>query len=184
MSLSSGDRDVFHVGSLIFSLLAMLLAFVAVVVAGQAWSRSNDAKDQIHKVVAGGLLASKVNVRLAEYSMVVAPSTVRAGKVTFQVKNAGSMIHEMVLVRAPSVEALPRVTVVTAGRVVGDVNEEAIPESDKPGETEVEVGKTVTKAITLTAGTYVMICNIDTTLPGGAVLNHFQRGMYAVITAS
>jgi uncharacterized cupredoxin-like copper-binding protein len=184
MPLSRGDKDVFHVGSLILSLLAVVLAFVAVLVAGQAWSRSNDAKDQIHELAAGGLLGTKVNVRLQEYSMVVAPTAVKAGKVTFDIKNAGTMTHEMVLVRAASVEALPRVAVATDEREVGDIDEEAIPEADKPGEAEVEVGKATEKAITLTPATYVMFCNIDTALPDGTVLNHFQRGMYAVITAS
>ncbi len=44
-------------------------------------------------------------------------------------------------------------------------------------------GATVTKTIELTPGTYVMFCNIDTKLPDGTILNHFQRGMSAVITA-
>ena len=183
MPFSKGDRDVFHVGSLIFSLLALMLAFVAVVVAGQAWSRSNDAKDKIHALAAGGLLGTKANVRLQEYSMAVAPTSVKAGKVTFVVKNAGTMEHEMVLVKAPDVASLPRVTVATADRAVGDVDEEAIPAADLPGEASVQPGKTVTKAITLTPGTYVMICNIDTMQPDGTVLNHFQRGMDATITA-
>jgi uncharacterized cupredoxin-like copper-binding protein len=182
--LNRGDRDVFHVGSLIFSLLALLMAFAAVVVAGQAWSRSNDAKDQIQKVAAGGLLASTVNVRLQEYSMVAAPTSVKAGKVTFVIKNAGSIEHEMVLVKAPDVASLPRVAVATADRAVGDVDEEAIAAADLPGEASVKAGKTATKAITLTAGTYVMICNIDTKMPDGTTLNHFQHGMYATITAS
>jgi uncharacterized cupredoxin-like copper-binding protein len=184
MALSRGDKDVFHVGSLIFSGLAMVLAFVAVIVAGQAWSRSNDAKDEIHALAEGGLLGNQVNVRLQEYSMVVAPTSVKAGKVSFTIKNAGTMTHEMVLVRAPGVEALPRVTAAGGERAIGDVDEEAIPEADLPGEAEVEMGKTVTKTIALTPGTYVLICNIDTVQPDGTVLNHFQQGMDAVITAS
>jgi hypothetical protein len=184
VSLSRGDKDVFHVGSLIFSGLAVALAFVAVIVAGQAWSRSNDAKDEIHQLAEGGLIGNKVNVRLQEYSMVVAPVSVKAGKVSFTIKNAGTMTHEVVLVRAPSVEALPRVTVAGGERAVGDVDEEAIPEADLPGEAEVPMGKTATKTIDLTPGTYVMICTIDNVLPDGTVLNHFQRGMDSVITAS
>ena len=154
------------------------------VVAGQAWSRSNDAKDKVANLAEGGLLGHKVNVRLQEYSMLVAPASVKAGTVTFEIKNAGTMTHEMVLVRAPSVDALPRVTVATADRAVGDVDEEAIPEADKPGEAQVKQGKTVEKAIDLTPGTYVMICNIDNPEPGGAVLNHFQKGMYSLLTVS
>jgi len=184
VALSKGDKDVFHVGSLIFSGFAVLLAFFALIVAGQAWSRSNDSKDEVQALTEGGLLGSKVNVRLQEYSMVVAPTSVKAGKVTFAVKDAGTMTHEMVLARVPSVEALPRVTVAGGERAIGDVDEEAIPESDLPGEAEVEEAKTVTKTIALTPGTYVMFCNIDTVQPDGPVLNHFQQGMYAAITAN
>jgi uncharacterized cupredoxin-like copper-binding protein len=183
MRLSSGDRDVLRIGSAIFALFAVILAFVAVVVASQAWSRSNDAKESVQKLVAGGLLGNRVTVGLQEYSMVVRPTTVKAGGVRFTIRNRGTMTHEMVLVRAADVAALPRVAVATAERAVGDVDEEAIPESDKPGEAEVEQGATVTKTIDLDPGTYVMFCNIDTQQPDGTVLNHFQRGMQAVITA-
>lgn len=183
MKAASGDREVLRLGSWIFSFFALMLAFVAVVVASQAWSRSNDAKDAVHKLSAGGLLGDQVAVRLQEYSMTARPATVKAGKVRFTIRNAGSIPHEMVLVRAPDAAALPKVAVATADRVVGDVNEEAIPEADKPGEAQVKVGATTTKTISLTPGTYVMICNIDNKLADGSVLNHFQRGMYAVITA-
>lgn len=184
MALSRGDKDTFHVGSLIFSGLAVALAFVAVIVAGQAWSRSNDTKDKVQTLAEGGLLGHKVNVRLQEYSMAVAPTSVKAGKVDFEIKNAGTMTHEMVLVRAPNVEALPRVPVATSERAVGDVDEEAVPEADKPGEDEVKMGKTARKTIDLEAGTYVMFCNIDTPQPDGSVINHFQRGMHNVLTVS
>ena len=182
--MQPSDRKLPGVGAWVFALFAMIFAFGAIVVAAQAWSRSNDAKDAVHRLAEGQLLSPKVSVQLQEYTMTVRPTTVKAGKVEFTIKNTGTMTHEMVLVRAPSIDALPRVEVATADRVVGDVDEEAIPESDKPGEAEVKQGKTVTKTLSLTPGTYVMICNIDTTLPDGTVLNHFQRGMYAVITAA
>jgi uncharacterized cupredoxin-like copper-binding protein len=178
-----GDRKVLGLGAWIFSLLALVLAFAALGLAAQARSRSNDAKDDVAKLVAGGLLGDQVNVSLQEYSMAVHPTAVKAGAVRFTIRNRGTMTHEMVLVRAPSAEALPKVTQATGERAVGDVDEEAIPEADKPGEAEVEQGATVTKTIRLTPGTYVMFCNIDTMLPDGTVLNHFQRGMHAVITA-
>ncbi len=184
MKLSSSDRQVMGLGSLIFSFFALVFACIAIVVATQAWSRSNDAKDATQKLAAGTLLSNQANVRLQEYSMVVSPSTVKAGKVTFTIHNVGTMTHEMVLVRAPDAAALPRVTVATSERAVGDVDEEAIPESDLPGEAQVKAGTTVTKTISLTPGTYVMICNIDTKLSDGTVINHFQRGMYTTIAAT
>jgi uncharacterized cupredoxin-like copper-binding protein len=192
LDAAPGDQKALRLGSWIFSLFAMLFAFTAIVVASQAWTRSNDAKDAVNELAAGGLLGDHVNVRLQEYSIVVRPPAVKAGKVRFTIENKGTMTHEMVLLRAPSADALPKVTPESAAtaaalgadaRLVGDVDEEAIPESDKPGEAQVEQGKTVTKTITLTPGTYVMICNIDTTLADGTVVSHFQRGMSAVMTA-
>ena len=57
-------------------------------------------------------------------------------------------------------------TVTTADRAVGDVDEEAIPEADKVGELgEVHPGKTVKKDFKLSPGTYVVFCNIDTPRP-------------------
>ena len=182
MEVSAGDRRVLGLGAWIFALFALIIAFAAVVVAAQAWSRSNDSKDAVAKLVAGGLLGDQMTVRLQEYSMVARPTAVKAGDVRFSIRNTGTTTHEMVLVRAPNAAALPKVAV-AGERVVGDVDEEAIPESEKPGEAEVKQDATTKKTIRLTAGTYVMFCNIDTKLPDDTVLNHFQRGMNAVITA-
>jgi uncharacterized cupredoxin-like copper-binding protein len=176
--------EVYTVGTFIFSGLALLLAFGALAVGGIAWSRSNDTKDSLRKLSAGALLGHKVNVHLQEFSMTVAPAAVKAGNVTFAIRNTGSITHEMVLVRAADFAALPRVTVATAERAVGDVDEEAIPEADLPGEATVKAGASKTVVIKLTPGTYTMICNIDTTESDGTVINHFVKGMHAAFTAS
>lgn len=117
---------------------------------------------------------------LQEFSIAVHPGLVQSGKVTLHVRNVGGITHELVLVRAASPAALPRVT--KAGeRSVGAVDEEAIPESAKMGETgDVKAGTTVTKTFTLTPGTYVMFCNIDTK-NGSTTLNHFVHGMVATL---
>ena len=181
---TENNRDVWKVSTVVFSLLAFLFAFAALVTAGQAWNRSNKARSDVAKLVAGGTLAHQTTVDLHEFSMAPRPDQVKAGKVKFTVHNQGTITHEMVLVRAPSPEALPRVTTATADRAVGDVNEEAIAEADKAGETgDVKAGSTVVKTLTLTPGTYVMFCNIDNTTSSG-VLNHFMHGMSATITAS
>jgi uncharacterized cupredoxin-like copper-binding protein len=181
---ATSNREVWKVSTTVFSLLAFLMAFCAVVTAGQAWSRSNDARSDIAKLAAGGLLAHQTTVVLEEYSMTPRPAQVKAGPVKFTVHNNGSITHEFVLVRAASPEALPRVTTATAERAVGDVDEDAIPEADKLGETgDIRAGKTAVKTFTLSAGTYVMFCNIDNAGTNG-VLNHFSHGMSATITAS
>jgi uncharacterized cupredoxin-like copper-binding protein len=178
------NREIWKISTTVFSLLAFLLAFVAVVTAGQAWSRSNAARSDVKKLAAGALLSHTANVTLQEFSITPRPSQVKAGSVKFTVHNAGTITHEMVLVRAPSPAALPRVATPTDERAVGDVNEEVIPKVDTIGETgDVKAGRTVVKTFTLTPGAYVMFCNIDNPSSGG-VLNHFSHGMTATITAS
>jgi uncharacterized cupredoxin-like copper-binding protein len=176
------NRDVWKLSTVAFSLLAFLFAFAALVTAGQAWNRSNTARSDVAKLTSGSLLSPSTKVALQEYSMTPRPDQVKAGQVKFTVQNQGTVTHEMVLVRAPSAAALPRVTTATADRAVGDVDEEAIAEADKIGETgDVKPGHTVVKVFKLTPGTYVMFCNIDNTSSAG-VLNHFTHGMSATVT--
>jgi len=180
---SRPNRDVWGAGTFVFALLAMLFAFGALLVAGLAWSRSNDTKDALAKVQASGVVPSATTVTLQEYTMTPHAAILKAGDVRLSVNNVGSVTHEMVLVKEPSVSALPIVQTATADRAVGDVNEEAIPGSSKMGETgDVKPGKTVIKTFKLTPGTYVMFCNIDDKNPDGTVLNHFHHGMSATIT--
>ena len=90
-----------------------------------------------------------------------------------KVVNKGTITHEMVMVRAASVTVLPKVTTSGGARMVGAVDEEAIPERNKMGETgDVKPGKTVTKTFKLKPGHYVMFCNID-----DASVNHFAHAM-------
>src|SRR5262249_40944509 len=123
-----------------------------------------------------------LKVTLIEYSMNTNREAVPPGKVTFVVKNKGTVTHELVLVKGtPS--ALPIVHVATPDRSVGAVDEEAIPESAKKGETgDVTAGKTVKKTFKLAKGDYVMFCNIDDKNPDGTITNHYHRGMSAILT--
>ena len=178
------NRDVWGAGTFVFALLAMLLALGALVVAGLSWSRSTDTKNALAKVQEGGVTPSATAVTLQEYTMTPHAAVLKAGKVTLDVHNVGSVTHELVLVKEPSISALPIVQAATADRAVGDVNEEAIPESAKMGETgDVKPGKTVVKTFELSPGTYVMFCNVDDKAPDGTVVNHFHQGMAATISA-
>ena len=176
--MNRSDRQLAGVGSVAFALIAMVLAFGALAIAAQSESRVNDANKKIAKLTSSGVIGSTAKIDLQEISIAVHPGLVQSGKVTLQVKNTGSIIHELVVVRAASAAALPKVK--KAGeRSVGAIDEEKIPESDKLGETgDVPVGSTVTKTFKLTPGTYVVFCNIDTK-NGGKVLNHFVHGMAA-----
>lgn len=182
MKLNRSDREVFAVGSLAFALLAMMLAFAALVTAAHAVSRSNEANKQIAKVAGNGAIGSTAKVTLQEYSIAAHPGLVQSGKVKFEVDNVGSVTHELVIFRASSPSALPKVT--KAGeRSVGAIDEEAVPETDMIGETgDVAAGKTVTKTFDLPPGTYVVFCNIDSKV-NGKVFNHFTHGMVATLIA-
>jgi uncharacterized cupredoxin-like copper-binding protein len=183
MKINRANRDVFGVGTMVFALMAMLFSFGALVVAGQARSDSNDAKSAVAKVAAGGVLASSTAVTLEEFSMTPSPAVLKAGAVRVVAHNVGTVTHELVLVRASTPSALPRVTTAGGERAVGDVDEEAISKANTIGETgDVKAGKTVIRTFKLTPGTYVMFCNIDNNNADGTVTNHFQHGMTATLT--
>ena len=178
VKLNRSDREVAGVASVVFSVLAVVLAFTAVVIAVQSESRSDTANQGVAKLARSGAIGNTAAVTLQEFSIAVHPGIVQSGKVTLQVKNAGSIIHELVIVRAAGPSALPLVK--KAGeRSVGAIDEEAILESDKMGESgDVAAGASVTKTFNLKPGTYVVFCNIDTK-NGSSVLNHFAHGMIA-----
>jgi hypothetical protein len=182
VSLNRSDREVFAVGSLVFAFLAMVLAFAALVTAAQSESRAHAAQKRITKLAGSGVIGSTANVTLQEYSIVGHPGLVQSGKVVLHVTNNGSITHELVIVRAASSSALP--VVKKAGeRSVGAIDEEAIAETDKMGETgDVAVKATVTKTFDLPPGTYVMFCNIDSKTKS-TVVNHFTHGMATTLIA-
>src|SRR5262245_29370527 len=76
-------------GAWVFALVALLLALVAVVVAGQAFSRSNDAKS-------AAASATGTPVTLSEFKIEPAVITVDTGA-TLTVKNAGTTAHNLAI---------------------------------------------------------------------------------------
>lgn len=100
--------------------------------------------------------ASTVKVVIKEWSFKASTASVRAGKVTFVVRNAGTMKHEFVVLRtdrAPRALAMKGKQAVEAG-MKGEIEE------FKPG-----LSKRLT--LTLKPGKYVLLCN----MPG-----HYKRG--------
>ena len=98
-----------------------------------------------------------------EWGVTPLPAKVKAGKVTFSVKNIGHLNHEFIVIRTSKLaNRLPTrgaVAVVTTGQV-GKIAQ------FKPGVTR-------TLTLTLKAGHYVLICN----LPG-----HYKAGQYTNFT--
>jgi len=101
--------------------------------------------------------SSLVQAKLSEFSVSFQPKTVPAGKVTFSVRNAGTVEHELVVVRR-------------ARGTLPIKNYKALePQGAVVGEVEgIAPSKSGHVTLTLKAGRYLLICNV----PG-----HYQLGM-------
>jgi uncharacterized cupredoxin-like copper-binding protein len=96
-----------------------------------------------------------IGVSLKEFTVAPTPTVGAAGKVTFNVHNAGNVPHEFVVLRTPK----------AAGSLLkGDKADEA----GNVGETgDLAPGKSKSVSVTLKKGHYVLLCN----LPG-----HYTAG--------
>jgi uncharacterized cupredoxin-like copper-binding protein len=97
----------------------------------------------------------------SEYAMTPVPAEISAGTVTFQVKNEGTLVHEMVVIKTDK----------------GAANLGTDGEADENGAVDevadLPVGESKTLELDLAAGKYALVCNI----PG-----HYAAGMYADFT--
>ena len=100
----------------------------------------------------------------APMTMTVAPTSVPAGKVTFTVKNEGTVIHEMVVLKTKTPYTLLPVVrnKVSESTAVGEV-------------ADIGKGKTKSGTMTLKAGSYVLVCNLS---------KHYGLGMRAAFTVT
>jgi uncharacterized cupredoxin-like copper-binding protein len=100
-----------------------------------------------------------------EQFLTVDPLTVKAGKVTFTFKNTGNRQHEMIVLKTD--EKFDQLKVGTDNKVSEDASVGEISETD--------AGKTVVKTFPLTAGKYVIVCNIE---------KHYAQGMRIAFTVT
>ena len=107
--------------------------------------------------------------------MSVTPSSYvgAAGNITFTVKNAGTMEHEMIVLKTDI--AFDQIPVTDAGDPPAPVTTGAnkVDEANNVGETgdpNLKPGETRTFTVKLAAGKYVLVCN---------VAGHYQMGMRA-----
>jgi uncharacterized cupredoxin-like copper-binding protein len=108
-----------------------------------------------------------VSAKLSEYTIQLSSATAKAGDVTFKIANAGTVVHELVVVQTDQgVDALPK-------NAEGVVDEEQLISMGEQG--DLEVGKATDLTLKLPAGHYMLICN----LPG-----HFAGGMHADFTVT
>ena len=118
---------------------------------------------------------STVAVTLEEFAVSPDPDSAPAGAVAFEANNTGEDVHELVVVQAPSIEDLPLAEDDT-------VDEEALEPGAFIGEIEgFPSGESCTGTFDLTAGDYVLFCNILEDHEG-TLENHFQLGMATEFT--
>ena len=109
----------------------------------------------------GGGATGAVAVSLKEWSVTPAPATTGAGSVTFTVTNEGTTIHEFVVVQTEmAADAIPVVD--------NKVDESALTPIDEIE--DIAVGAAPALTVDLTAGHYVLLCNIE---------SHYEQGMRA-----
>jgi hypothetical protein len=116
---------------------------------------------------------TELAVVLDEFSVVPASATAAPGAVRFVADNQGEEPHELVVVRAASAADLT----VEDGQVV----EDALAEGDFLGEIEAfPAGETCEGTFELTAGSYVLFCNLVEE-EDGALESHFEEGMQTTL---
>ena len=107
---------------------------------------------------------SKVGVVLSEWKLVPSATTLRAGKVTFRVKNDGAIEHEFVVLRTDSHHHALKVKKAVAV------------ETGKLGKIpKIVPGQERSLTLSLKPGKYVLICNL---------LGHYKAGQYAALRVS
>ena len=101
----------------------------------------------------------------APETLKVTPVSAKAGDVTFVVKNSGTIEHEMIVLKTDT--PFDQLEVGTDNKVSEDASVAEVSETD--------AGKTVTKTLDLTAGKYVLVCNIE---------KHYGQGMRSAFTVT
>jgi uncharacterized cupredoxin-like copper-binding protein len=100
-----------------------------------------------------------------KYYLTVTPGSVKAGKTTITFKNAGTKVHEVVVLKTDT----------PAGNLKVGANHEVSEDASVGEDSETDPGKTKTTTIDLQPGTYVLVCNIE---------RHYEKGMYGALTVT
>lgn len=118
-----------------------------------------------------------VAVTLTEYAIATDVDEVPAGSVRFVVENAGEEPHELLVLRAASLDELP---LDDRGVLV----EDRLPGGVLVGEIEpFAAGQTCELALELGAGDYLLVCNVVEG-EGGVVKAHLPLGMVRSLTVT
>ena len=110
--------------------------------------------------------AGSVGVTVTEWSLEPAQSSIAAGEVTFDVANGGTVPHEFVVIRT---DADPTALPLAAG-AADESSLDVVGRSDM-----IDGGSSASVTFELSAGSYVLICNIPA---------HYGLGMSAAFTVN
>ena len=158
--LRTSRRDVlrFSVGAGLGAVLLPLLA-----ACGSSKSSTPTA------TTASGAAGATMKATLTDTRIMLSPASVKAGSIIVTAINTGSMEHELFFIKTDAAEGSLKVEPAT-----GEVDEAAAGES--PGEiNKIAAGETKSGTFQLTAGHYVLICN---------VAGHYALGMHAALVVT
>jgi uncharacterized cupredoxin-like copper-binding protein len=120
--------------------------------------------------------STDISVEVKEFEIAPDPKTADAGEVTFAVENVGEETHEFVVVKTDLEPGkLPTID-------DGSVEEEGL---DVLGEVEdLAAGKDEELKLDMSAGDYVLLCNIVEEEEDGEKEAHYKQGMRTAFTVS
>lgn len=173
-------RDGFSIFAAACALVALVFAVANFFVVSDARDTAESAKATAERALAGAGRATAptaapttaspgtVGVTLDEYSIALSPSSPTAGKVSFDVTNAGKIKHEFVMFGTDlPADALPL-------DKSGDVNEDS-PQLHNVADSgrDLKSGASRTVRAALSPGHYVAVCNLP---------DHYAAGMRVDVT--
>lgn len=131
--------------------LALVLAVLVAACGGAAEPEVDITKGQIR-------------ADLREHTITLTSNEVRAGEVTFVIRNRGGQAHDLIVIKTDSAaDALP----------IDRQSQKASEEGRVGGVELVNPGRSSNLRLTLEPGHYVLICNVPT---------HYQLGMRTELT--
>lgn len=178
------------VGLGVAGALALFVVALLIIGAGHSSTSASAGTGSASTTTAGGTTVPTatgpgvVHVTLSDTQGIDAPmtliadkSTVPVGKISFVIKNTGTIEHELVVLKLTGSETWSRLPITDAGDPPAPVTSGAnkVSEANDVADvgTNLKPGETRTLIATLPAGNYALVCNIAA---------HYGLGMRAPLT--
>jgi len=114
--------------------------------------------------------SNAVDIALTNHKIAPSVPSARAGDITFNIKNSSTdLVHEVIVIKTDlAVEKLP-----LRGDGSGRVDEAKV--DVRGAKEDIAVGKSETLTVNLSAGRYILLCNVD---------DHYSKKMYTEFTVT